>query len=160
HQKFQAQLGEFGGSAIKTIATPRRLVLQAKNLLPQAPDVQALVAGPYLSAGPKAAEGFARKQGTTVDQLATTQDVKGERYVFHQLTKGATLREALPAKLPELIAGITFPKTMYWTGKGGTRFIRPIRWLLALLDDQVIPFEIAGVPSGNTTRGHRILGAK
>jgi glycyl-tRNA synthetase beta chain len=160
HQKFQATFGDFGGSAIETFATPRRLVLQAKDLLTQAPDAQTVIAGPYLSAGPKAAEGFARKQGTTVDQLAKVQDSKGERYVLHQLTKGAQAREALAEKLPDVITSITFPKAMYWTGKGGIRFIRPIRWILALLEDEVVPFEVAGVRSGNTTRGHRVLGSK
>ncbi len=68
--KFQAAFGEFGGDALRTEATPRRLVLFAKGLLERAPDTQTVAQGPYLSAGPKAAEGFAKKQGTTVDQLA------------------------------------------------------------------------------------------
>ena len=68
--------------------------------------------------------------------------------------------EALREKLPGIIAGIHFPKSMTWTGKSGVRFIRPIRWVIALLNDQVIPFEVADVKSGNTTRGHRILGSK
>ena len=88
------------------------------------------------------------------------QDPKGERYIFNQLVKGQAAKEALAEKLPEIVTHIYFPKTMYWTGKGGVRFIRPIRWIVALLDDQVVPFEIAGVKAGNTTRGHRVLGAK
>jgi len=90
----------------------------------------------------------------------TTQDAKGERYIFHQKVKGQTAKEALAAKLPEVVASIPWPKSMYWTGKGGVRFIRPIRWIVALLDAEAVPFEVAGVRSGNTTRGHRILGAK
>jgi glycyl-tRNA synthetase beta chain len=158
--RFAAAIGAFGGSSITMDATPRRLVLQAKDLLPQAADVEAVVQGPYLSAGEKAAEGFAKKQSTTVDKLAKTQDAKGERYVYHQLVKGQAALQVLSEKLPEIITGIHFPKTMYWTGKGGVKFIRPIRWIVALLDDQLVPFEIAGVKSGNTTRGHRVLGAK
>src|SRR6185437_10132158 len=158
--RFQAAFGAFGGSAIITEATPRRLVLLAKNLNEKAPDVESVVQGPYVSAGAKAAEGFARKCGTEVGRLGKMQDAKGERYVFHQLTKGQSLPEALSEKLPEIIGGIHFPKSMYWTGKGGLRFIRPIRWILALLDEEVVPFEIAGVKSGNTTRGHRTLGPK
>lgn len=158
--KFQAAFAVFGGSGLVTDATPRRLVLLAKNLNQKAPDVESVVPGPYTSAGVKAVEGFARKCGSDLNQLAKMQDTKGERYVFHQLTKGQTLTAALSEKLPEIIAGLRFPKSMYWTGKGGIRFIRPIRWILALLDDQVIPFEVAGVKSGNTTRGHRILGSK
>jgi len=160
HKRFADAFAAFGGSAITTDATPRRLVLQAKDLIAQAPDVEAVAPGPYLSAGAKAAEGFAKKQNTTVDQLAKTTDAKGERYIFHQLVKGQAAAHALAEKLPEIIISIHFPKTMYWTGKGGVKFIRPIRWIVALLDDQLIPFEIAGVKSGNTTRGHRILGSK
>ncbi|MGH9639460.1 MAG: glycine--tRNA ligase subunit beta, partial [Bryobacteraceae bacterium] len=76
------------------------------------------------------------------------------------LTKGQSAAAALAEKLPEIIAGIHFPKTMYWSGKDGVRFIRPIRWIVALLDETPVRFEVAGVKSGNFTRGHRILGAK
>ncbi|MFL6450634.1 MAG: glycine--tRNA ligase subunit beta [Bryobacteraceae bacterium] len=158
--KFQAAFGEFGGDALRTEATPRRLVLFANGLLDRAPDTQVVAQGPYLSAGPKAAEGFAKKQSTTVDQLVKVKDAKGERYALHQHVKGQAAEQALRAKLPAIVAGIQFPKSMTWTGKTGIRFIRPIRWIVALLDDQVIPFEIADVQSGNKTRGHRILGSK
>ncbi len=158
--KFQTAFGAFGGSALIGDATPRRLVLIARELSEKAPDVENVVLGPYLSAGAKAAEGFARKWNVALDQLAKTQDAKGERYIFHQLTKGQTVSEALAEKLPAVIAGIQFPKTMSWPGSEGVRFIRPIRWIVALLDDKVIPFDIAGVKSGNTTRGHRVLGSK
>jgi glycyl-tRNA synthetase beta chain len=158
--RFQSAFGAFGGSALATDATPRRLVLLAKDLDEKAPDVENVVPGPYVSAGPKAAEGFARKCGTDVSHLAKTSDAKGERYIFHQLTKGQALTDALSEELPEVIGGIHFPKSMYWTGKSGLRFIRPIRWILALLGGRVIPFELAGVRSGNTTRGHRILGSR
>jgi glycyl-tRNA synthetase beta chain len=160
HKRFAEAFVAFGGSSITTDATPRRLVLQAKDLIGQAPDVEAVNQGPYLSAGEKAAEGFAKKQNTTIDKLAKITDAKGERYVSHQLVKGQAAAHALAEKLPEIVRNITFPKTMYWTGKGGVKFIRPIRWIVALLDDQIIPFEVAGVKSGNLTRGHRILGSK
>jgi glycyl-tRNA synthetase beta chain len=158
--KFETAFGAFGGSAIATEATPRRLVLIAQDLIERAPDVESVVQGPYLSAGPGAANGFAKKWNTAVDQLAKITDAKGDRYIFHQLVKGQTAIESLAAKLPELIGSITWPKTMYWTHRGGARFIRPIRWIVALLDEKVVPFEFAGVHSGNTTRGHRVLGAK
>jgi glycyl-tRNA synthetase beta chain len=158
--RFQSTFGSFGGSALSTDATPRRLVLVAKDLLNQAQDAETVVAGPYLSAGAKAAEGFARKQGVAVANLAKIADAKGERYVFHQLVKGQAVSRALSEALPAIITGIHFPKAMYWTGKGGVRFIRPIRWLVAVLEDQIVPFEVAGVKSGNLTRGHRILGSK
>src|SRR5690242_4336155 len=119
--RFQAAFGAFGGSALITEGTPRRLVLLAKDLSEQAPDVQTVVPGPYVSAGEKAAQGFARKQGTTVEALGKMQDAKGERFVFHQLTTGQLAIQALSEKLPVIIASIHFPKMMYWTGKGGVR---------------------------------------
>lgn len=158
--RIQTAFGAFGGSALVVEGTPRRFVLLAEDLSDRAPEVQTMIPGPFVSAGEKAAQGFARKQGTTVEALGKMQDAKGDRYVFHQLTAGEFLAEVLRQKLPEIISSIHFPRTMYWTGKGGVRFIRPIRWIVALLDDQVVPFEVAGVRSGNTTRGHRILGSK
>lgn len=158
--RWQVAFGAFESSALIVDATPRRLVLLAKEMAAQAADVETVMPGPYLSAGNAAAEGFARKWNTSVADLATMQDAKGERYIFHQRVKGQTAREALAAKLPEVIAGIAWPKSMYWTGKGGVRFIRPLRWILAVLEAEVVPFEIAGVRSGNSTRGHRILGGK
>ncbi|MBV8867790.1 MAG: glycine--tRNA ligase subunit beta [Acidobacteriaceae bacterium] len=158
--RFQSSLGSFGGSALFSDATPRRLVLIARDLNAQAPDVENVVLGPYLSAGSKGAEGFARKWKVSLDQLVKTQDTKGERYVFHQLTRGQTLSEALAEKLPAIITGIPFEKTMSWPGSEGVRFARPIRWIVALLDDETVYFNVAGISSGNTTRGHRVLGSK
>lgn len=158
--KFESAFGAFGGSSITMEATPRRLVLIAKDLVERAQDVENVVQGPYLTAGPGAANGFAKKWNTSVDQLAKMKDAKGERYIFQQLLKGQAAIDALAAKMPELIGSITWPKTMFWTHKSGARFIRPIRWIVALLDDRIVPFEFAGVPSRDTTRGHRILGSK
>jgi len=157
---FEKELGVLGGDALRLNATPRRLALLAENLADRAPDVQNVTLGPYLSAGAGAAQGFARKWKTTVDQLAKTPDAKGERYVFHQHIPGETALNLLANKLPDVIKGIRFPKTMYWTDKNGMRFIRPVRWIIALLDDQIVPFEIAGIASGDKTYGHRILGSK
>jgi glycyl-tRNA synthetase beta chain len=158
--RFQATFYAFGGSALITEGTPRRLVLLAKDLLEKAPDAQIVIPGPYVSAGEKAARGFARKQGATIEVLGKMQDAKGERFVFHQLTTGQFAGQALSEKLPEIITTLHFPKMMYWTGKGGVRFIRPIRWILAVLGDETVPFEVAGVKSSNATQGHRILGSK
>ncbi len=160
HKRFQAAFGSFGGNAIRTDGTPRRLVLRAEGLAEQEPDTQVVVQGPYVSAGSKAAEGFARKNGVSIDQMATAADAKGERYVFHHHVKGRQATEALQQKLPEIISSLPFPKSMYWTGRGGVRFVRPIRWIVALHGDEIVPIEVAGVRSGNTTRGHRILGSK
>jgi glycyl-tRNA synthetase beta chain len=158
------QFGQAAGGLNGTIelldATPRRLTLLATGLQEVLPDVNQVIPGPYLSAGPKAAEGFARKNGTTVEALSRGADAKGERYFFASLKKGESARDLLARILPAMIVGIPWPKAMYWTGREGVRFIRPIRWIVALLDDQVIPFEVAGVQSGDKTYGHRILGAK
>src|SRR5262249_21122832 len=83
----------------------------------------------------------------------------GEYYELRIQVPGSRSLDIFSRTLPEAIIGIQWPKTMYWTAKNGPRFIRPIRWIVALLDDQVIPFEIAGIRSGNVTRGHRQLGA-
>lgn len=159
-ERFQHAFGMFGGSALMVDATPRRLILTARGLVTQAPDSENLVLGPYLSAGSKAAEGFARKCNTSVEQLGRTEDTKGERYVFQHLVKGMVAAEALAERLPGIIAGLQFPKTMSWPGSHGVRFIRPIRWILALLDDAPVKFVVGDVSSGNTTRGHRVLGSK
>jgi glycyl-tRNA synthetase beta chain len=159
-RRFQAAFGAFGGSALIAEATPRRLMLLAKDLSEREPDVQTVIPGPYVSGGEKAAQGFARKHGTTAEALSKMQDTKGERFVFHQLAKGQSAAEALSEKLPDVVASVHFPRTMYWTGGNGVRFIRPIRWIVALLEDEVVPFEVAGIKSANTTRGHRILGCK
>ena len=143
------------GSAPHADATPRRLVTQASGLPDRTPDREQILKGPPLSAGEKAAAGFAKKQG--VDLSATHQ--RRDYYELHKKVKGRRTIDILAESLPGAILAIQWPKTMYWTGKGGPRFIRPIRWIVALLDDQVIPFEIAGVKSGNVTRGHRQLGS-
>jgi glycyl-tRNA synthetase beta chain len=143
------------GAEPRVDATPRRLVVRATGLPERTPDTEQLVKGPPLTAGEKAAEGFARKQGAGVTALRKT----GAYYELVKQVPGRPVRELLAESLPAAILGIQWPKTMYWTGgKTGPRFIRPIRWLVALLGEDVIDFEIAGVATGNLTRGHRILG--
>jgi glycyl-tRNA synthetase beta chain len=83
----------------------------------------------------------------------------GDYYELRKQIPGSAVREIWPEHSRPIL-GIQWPKTMYWTGgKTGPRFIRPIRWIVALLDDRSHPFEMAGVQSGNITRGHRILGS-
>ncbi len=158
---FQALLDQhvLGGMVKVVDATPRRLVLRAEGLLERQADVEELVLGPSRSAGAGAAAGFAKKMGTTPDQLGTQSTAKGEYCSFTKRTQGRATAAVLAGELPNLILKIQWPKTMGWNGKGTERFIRPIRWLVALLGDEVVPFEIGGVKSGNTTRGHRVLGS-
>ena len=108
-----------------------------------------------LSAGDKAAAGFAKKQGVELSALVQA----GEYYELRRLAPGRRTLDILSETIPAAILAIQWPKAMYWTAKTGPRFIRPIRWLVALLDEHVIPFEIMGVKSGSITWGHRQLGS-
>jgi len=150
---------------VRVEGTPRRLVLEAANLPERQPDSEEWVLGPPKAAAFRdgqptpAAEGFARKMGVAVGQLEIRQTAKGEYLGCARKIEGRPAQQILAAALPDLILGIHFPKTMYWTGKGGPRFIRPIRWLVAMLGDQVVPFELAGVRTGDVSRGHRLLGS-
>jgi glycyl-tRNA synthetase beta chain len=141
-------------------ATPRRLVLRAEGLPERQPDSEERVLGPAKSAPPQAVAGFARKQGVSVERLSTETTPKGEYYALVKKVNGRRTIDILAGALPAAILGIYFPKTMYWTGKTGPRFIRPIRWIVALLGEETVPFEIAGVRAGNLTTGHRRLGAR
>jgi glycyl-tRNA synthetase beta chain len=159
---FQALLDQqsLGGRVEEAHATPRRLFLRAGGLLERQADVEELVMGPAKSAGAGAAGGFARKMGTTPDQLTTQTTPKGEYFAFTKRVAGQATSDVLARDLPPLILKIQWPKSMVWRGKGTEKFIRPIRWLVVLLGDRVVPFEIAGVKSGNCTAGHRVLGQR
>lgn len=141
------------GATPQLDATPRRLVVRATGLPDRTPDQEQLVKGPPISAGEKAALGFAKKQGVDFSAMQKA----GDYYELRKKIQGRPVRDILAESLPTSILGIQWPKTMYWGTKGGPRFIRPIRWIVALLDDEIIPFEIAGVKSGNLSRGHRVL---
>jgi glycyl-tRNA synthetase beta chain len=147
------------GIAARMDATPRRLTARADNLPERLADSEERVMGPPRAANPKAVEGFARKLGVAAEDLTVESTAKGEYYTYLRKVEGRKMIDILAEALPGIILKITFPKTMYWTGKGGPRFIRPIRWIVALLGGDVIPFEIAGVQSDNETSGHRRLGA-
>lgn len=157
---FQALLDQhaLSGLVSSVSATPRRLVLRANGLIERQVDTDELVLGPPKSAGAGPAAGFAKKLGTTPDQLTTQTTPKGEYYAFTKRIQGQATAAILARELPNLILKIHWPKTMYWNGKGSELFIRPIRWLVALLDSAVVPFEIGGVQSGSATAGHRLLG--
>jgi glycyl-tRNA synthetase beta chain len=141
-------------------ATPRRLVLRAEGLPARQADSEERVLGPAKSAPPKAVAGFARKHGVAPEALTVESTPKGDYYTFVRTVAGRATRDILAEALGGIILQIGFPKTMYWTGKGGPRFIRPIRWIVALLGEEIVPFELAGVHSGAVTSGHRRLGAR
>jgi len=145
--------------------TPRRLALRAGGLPERQADTEELILGPPQSAAFKdgeptgAALGFARKLNVTVADLEVQQTARGDYLCYRRKIAGKQTSEILAGALPQLILSIHFPRTMYWTGRNGPRFIRPIRWLVAMLGDEVIPFEIAGIRSGGVSQGHRLLGA-
>ncbi len=148
------------GNVAALDATPRRLALRAEGLAPRQPNSVDLVTGPPKSAGEGAALGFARKLGVPPEALKTVKTAKGEYLAYRKKVQGRRTLELLAEALPGLILKLCFPKTMYWTGKDGPRFIRPIRWIVALLGSRVVPFALAGVRTGNVTTGHRQLGGK
>ena len=144
------------GAAPSLDATPRRLVVRASGVPERTPDREEIVKGPPISAGDKAASGFAKRQGVDPSEVQPV----GGYYELRKRIPGRRAIHILAESLPAAILGIQWPKTMYWMGgKSGPRFIRPIRWIAAFLGDQIIPFEIAGVRSANVTRGHRQLGS-
>jgi len=144
------------------MGTPRRLVAFVRDVAARQPDLEQLVKGPpadraFDSFGEptKAGEGFARSKGISIHDLQVVE-MDGGRYVaaaIHQA--GRPANEVLAEAFPGLIATLRFDKSMRWN-RSNIYFSRPIRWFLALLGEQVIPFEVAGVSSGNLTRGLRI----
>jgi glycyl-tRNA synthetase beta chain len=158
--RLQFEKLEIAHDSVTLDATPRRLVLRAEGLPARQADSQERILGPAKSAPSKAVAGFARKQGVAPEALTVESTPKGDYYTFVRTVAGRATRDILAEALGGIILQIVFPKTMYWTGKSGPRFIRPIRWIVALLGDEVVPFELAGVRSGAVTSGHRRLGAR
>ncbi len=148
-------------AALAYLDTPRRLAVLAAIPVAQ-PDVVEQVTGPSVSVAFKdgqptpAAHAFAKKAGVDVSQLQRTTTPKGEYLSATVTRKGRSAAEILAEALPKEIASIYWPKNMYWR-KPSERFVRPVRWLVAMLDDEVIPLEFDGVRAGNQSRGHRIL---
>ena len=148
---------------LEAYSTPRRIAVLARNIVPQQPDVEDHVTGPSLKIAYKdgvptpAAEAFARKSGIDVSALEKVTTPKGEYLAATVQKKGRAANDILAESLPKEISGIYWPKSMYWRGKTAERFIRPVRWMVSLLDGQVVPVEFGGVTAGNTSQGHRIL---
>ena len=147
--------------SIATCGTPRRLALIVKGLADASAEISERHKGPSASIAydadgnaTKAAIGFARGKGLDVADL-----VVEDGYIYAETkTAGVPAKDIVTDMLPQLITGLNFPKSMHW-GNLDAKFVRPVRWLVALLDEEVIPVEFATVKSGNVTRGHRFLGA-
>jgi glycyl-tRNA synthetase beta chain len=142
---------------VETFGTPRRLVVHVSGLGERQEAAEELVTGPPVArafdedgAPTKAAEGFARSQGTTVAALERVETPKGEYLGIRRKLKRARVTTLLREHLPEIIAGLRFPKTMKWEGSMA-RFARPVRWIVCLYGSQVIRFRYADVRSGNRT---------
>lgn len=147
--------------SIATYGTPRRLALIVKGLADASAEISERHKGPSASIAydadgnaTKAAIGFARGKGLDVADL-----VVEDGYIYAETkTAGVPAKDIVTDMLPQLITGLNFPKSMHW-GNLDAKFVRPVRWLVALLDEEVIPVEFATVKSSNVTRGHRFLGA-
>jgi glycyl-tRNA synthetase beta chain len=149
--------------AIDAFSTPRRLTVVARGVALQQPDVQEQLTGPSLKVAYKdgaptqAAEAFARKAGVPIASLEKISTPKGEYLAATVHKKGSSASDILAELLPKEIAGIYWAKSMYWRGKSAERFVRPVRWMVSLLDDQVVPVEFGGIAAGKISEGHRIL---
>jgi glycyl-tRNA synthetase len=148
---------------IRVTGTPRRLVVYVGELAARQRDEEGLVKGPPAKVAfdkegqpTQAAKGFARSQGVAVESLEVRELDGGQYVVAVRVETGRPAAEVLATLLPDLIASLRFPLSMRWNATN-VAFSRPIRWLVALLGDSIIPFEYAGVNSGRTSRGLRPL---
>ena len=146
---------------LRVMGTPRRLALSVSNLETLQPDQSVEVTGPPKKAAydaegnpTKAAAGFAKSQGVNTDDLRIVETPRGEYVAVTKLQKGRSASNILEDFLPNWITSLDFPKTMRWDN---LRFARPIRWIVAILEDQEIPFQLDTLTAGRITYGHRSL---
>jgi len=148
--------------SVSPFSTPRRIATQVTAVATSQPDVTEQITGPSVNVAYKdgqptpAAHAFAKKAGLDVSQLEKVSTPKGEYIAAKVTKKGRSAAEILAEALPKEIASIYWPKNMYWR-KPSERFVRPVRWLVAMLDGETIPLEFDGIRAGKTSRGHRIL---
>ncbi|MGA9465773.1 MAG: glycine--tRNA ligase subunit beta [Terracidiphilus sp.] len=151
------------GAKVATYSTPRRLSVLVSGVLVAQADSTEQLTGPswkiaFKDGNPTAAaEAFAKKAGIAVSELDKVTTAKGEYVGASIRRQGAAAPLVLAAELPKEVLAIYWAKNMYWRAGKPERFVRPIRWVVALLDSVVVPIEIAGIVAGNTSRGHRIL---
>ena len=151
--------------SVSPFSTPRRIAVQITRVLPSQPDLTEQVTGPSAQVAYKdgqptpAAHAFAKKVGVDVGKLEKVSTPKGEYLAATVTRKGRTAAEILAETLPKEISALYWPKSMYWR-KRGEVFVRPVRWLVAMLDEQVVPVELFGIPAGKTSRGHRVIGSE
>ena len=152
-----------GKLEVEAYSTPRRLAILVRGVATQQPDVQEQLTGPSLKVAYKdgsptpAAEAFAKKAGVPFASLEKITTPKGDYLAATVQKKGRSASDILTELLPKEIAGIYWAKSMYWRGKNAERFVRPVRWMVSLLDEQIVPVEFGGIMAGQTSQGHRIL---
>jgi glycyl-tRNA synthetase beta chain len=149
-----------------TYSTPRRLAVLVEGVLARQADSEERVTGPSWKVAFKdgapttAAEAFAKKAGVAVDALEKVTTAKGEYVGATVKRPGRAAAELLGTELPKEVLAIYWAKNMYWRAGKPERFVRPVRWVVAMLDAEIVPVEIAGIAAGNTSRGHRVLHAE
>ncbi|MGH9729658.1 MAG: glycine--tRNA ligase subunit beta [Candidatus Acidiferrales bacterium] len=151
--------------AIRTWGAPRRLGASSDAVLLRQPDQRKEILGPPKSVAfdnvgqpTRAAESFSEKQEIPLAELYITQTPRGECLAAKQIIYGRNAKDILAEILPQAIRELSFPRSMYWTGKKGARFTRPVRWIVALLAGRIVKVEYEGIVAGDTTEGHRFLG--
>jgi glycyl-tRNA synthetase beta chain len=148
---------------LTTYSTPRRLAVIVEGVLASQADTEEKLTGPswkiaFADGAPTpVAEAFAKKAGVTVAELVKVETPKGEYAGVTVKRTGRTAEEILAAELPKEVLSIYWAKNMYWRAGKPERFVRPVRWVVALLDKAVVPLEIAGITAGNVSRGHRVI---
>ena len=151
------------GAKLTTYSTPRRLAVLVEGLLASQADAVEQLTGPSWkiafkdNAPTAAAEAFAKKAGVAINELEKVTNAKGEYVGATVKRPGRSATELLASELPKEVLSLYWAKNMYWRAGKPERFVRPIRWVVALLDASVVPLEIAGVGAGNASRGHRVL---
>ena len=152
-----------GDAKITTFSTPRRLAVLVEGVRAKQADNEKVVMGPswkiaFKDGTPTAAgEAFAKKAGITVAELKKIETSKGEYVGATVKLIGRTASEILAAELPKEVLAIYWAKNMYWRTGKPERLVRPVRWVVAIMDGDVVPLEIAGIAAGNASRGHRVL---
>ncbi len=139
-------------------ATPRRLVLSVEGLNAKAQDTVEERKGPRVDAPQQAIDGFLKSTGLNLEQLTIQDDKKGKAYIAIIKKSGRAATDVIADLLPTVIRNFPWPKSMRW-GSGTLRWVRPLQSIICTFDGEVVPFEIEGIQSGNTTMGHRFLSA-
>ena len=151
------------GAASKSFATPRRLAVWVDGVAARQEDVAEELVGPSVKVAYKdgvataAAAAFAKKAGVAVEALKTVTTAKGEYLAATSVKAGRGAAEVIAAELPKELAGIYWAKNMYWRAGRPERFVRPVRWLVALLGGETVPVSFGGYEAGAVTFGHRVL---